>query len=50
MSLSSVREMPASEITLWLAYFKLKNAPKEKEEAPEKEISTVDKFKQMIGG
>ena len=48
MSLQEVRALPASEITLWMAYFKLKNTPEEKE--TETETSTADKFKLMMEG
>ena len=43
MSLSDVRAMPASEITDWLAYFKIKNKPEDKKE------DTVTQFKKMMG-
>ena len=43
-SLAEVRAMPASEITSWLAYFKMKNKKPEEE----KEVSTADKFKKMM--
>lgn len=48
MSLAAVRQLPASEITLWMAYAKLKNEPK-KTETETEQISTVDRFRGMIG-
>lgn len=42
-SLAEIRAMPASEITYWLAYMKLKEKPQE-----QKEISTADRFKMIM--
>ena len=44
MSIASVRELPASEITLWVAYFKLKNKPKEEPEP----VGDLEGFKRMM--
>jgi len=43
-SLAEVRELPASEVTLWVAYFKMQNAPKE-----DKPESDLVGFKKMMG-
>ncbi len=44
MSLEQVRALPASEITMWIAYFKVK-----KEEPEEKPQSNeLDSFRKMI--
>lgn len=42
-SLEEVRAFPASEITLWASYFKIKNA--KPEEAPK---SDADGFKKLV--
>ena len=47
MSLSSVRALPASEITMWMAYFKLKNSEDDKDKS---NLSEVDQLKMMMGG
>ncbi len=44
MSLTEVRNMPASEITLWQAYFNLKNSPVEV-----KPQSDLTQFINMMG-
>lgn len=44
MSLSEVRNMPASEVTLWHAYFNLKNKPVEV-----KPQSDLNQFVKMMG-
>jgi len=45
MSLQSVRMLPASEITLWASYFKIKNTPKE-----DKPKSDIESFKHLVKG
>ncbi len=43
MSLQSVRALPASEITLWASYFKIKNAPQ-----AEQPKSDIESFKNIM--
>lgn len=43
-SLAEIRRLPSSELTLWMAYFSLKNEPKEEK----KEVDDVSKFKHMM--
>lgn len=47
-SLKEVRDLPASEVTLWLAYFKIKEDLKE--DKPEESKDTITQFKELVGG
>lgn len=46
MSLTEIRSLPSSEITLWIAYYEMKN---KKEDTKQEDQSDVAKFKKMIG-